>query len=62
MEDKHAYNTAYQKDHYDRLSVLFPKGTTKQIKLYAVEHDTSISKLIINALETVYGMDFTKKD
>ena len=52
----------YTKTHYDTLRAIVPKGKLKEIKLYAVEHGVSISQLVCNALEIVYGFDLSHKN
>lgn len=60
--DQSAYIHQYQKEHYDRMSFLLPKGKGKAVKRLAVEKGVSITQLIVYALEKVYDLDLSNKD
>lgn len=40
------YNTDYQKDHYDRLSILLPKGYREKVKAAAEREGLSNAQYI----------------
>lgn len=45
----------YKREHYDRLSLLIPKGGKEQLKqLVLTEKKDSVNKLIIEAIEQYY--------
>lgn len=46
-----AYMNNYSKQHYDRITVLLPKGKKKDLQEYARANDTTVSKLIVQLLE-----------
>ena len=56
------YANEYTKAHYDTIRAIIPKGKLKEIKLYAVEHGVSVSQLVIQALEKVYGFDLSHQN
>ena len=56
------YITEYTKVHYDKLTLTLPKDAKKIIKHCAVDKGVSVSQLVIHALETVYGLDLSKKE
>lgn len=46
-----AYINTYKKQHYDRITVLLPKGKKKDLQEYARANGTTVSKLIVQLLE-----------
>lgn len=58
--DQHQYNNDYTRAHYDKVSVLFPKGKAAEIKQAARDKGLSISQFIVEAVETQYGLDLRK--
>lgn len=58
--DANAYIAEYKKNNYSAVQVILPKGKNKVLKAEAKKRGISISKLIINALETQYGLDLSK--
>ena len=59
--DQNAYTNQYKRDNYDRVGLLLPKGTSKQLKKYAQSQGKSVNALVIEALESTYGFDLVRK-
>lgn len=59
--DKGAYDAEYNRTHYETIGFSVPKGGKKKLRAVADEYGWSISKLIINALERLYGVDLHTK-
>lgn len=57
-----AVKRRYNKKTYDTANAYLRKGQLKFLKGIAAEHDTTVSKLIINSLtqylDTEFGIDF----
>lgn len=51
-------NNKFNASHYDRISLLVPKGAREIIKEYAKENDVSVNNLIIQLLEREIGTSF----
>lgn len=60
--DSNAYKTDFQRQNYDRIVALIPKGKGKEIKAFAQAHGKSVSQIIVEALEEYYGIDLSKPD
>lgn len=58
--DKNKYETEYKRQNYDRLTVMVPKGKGDILKEYAMVRGTTVSKLIVEALEMYYLIDLSK--
>lgn len=54
-----AYRNEYQRQHYDRLNILLPKGAKKVIQDAAAAKGENISSYVINALEWYEGLDLS---
>lgn len=53
--DAIAHYNQYKREHYDRLSLLIPKGGKQQLQELAKNKDgISVNKLIIEAIEKYY--------
>lgn len=53
------YKTQYNKDNYDYIRATIPHGKRAILHDYAAAHGVSISQVIVNAVETVTGLDLT---
>jgi len=51
MSTKSKVNNRYTKSHYDRISVILPKGEREILKTYAESHGMSVNRVITSALE-----------
>lgn len=60
--DSNAYKTDFQRQNYDRIVALIPKGKGKEIKAFAQARGKSVSQIIVEALEEYYGIDLSKPD
>lgn len=60
--DSNAYKTDFQRQNYDRVVALVPKGRGKEIKDFAAVQGKSVSQLIVEALENYYKLDLSKAD
>lgn len=58
--DQNAYKTDFQRENYDRVVALIPKGKGKAIKEYASSQGKSVSQVIIEALEAHCRLDLSK--
>ena len=58
--DKVEYDNRFQRENYDRMSVLMPKGRGIQVKMAAAARGLSVSQLIAQALESQYNLDLSK--
>ncbi len=58
--DANKYKNQYEKDNYDRILILVPKGKKADIKERAEELGISVSELIVRALEKMYLLDLSK--
>ena len=54
-----AYKNLYQREHYDRLNLLLPKGTKKLIQEAAKASGENVSAYIVNALEWYGDLDLS---
>lgn len=67
--DKSEYDNSYQRDKYDVIKILIPKGKKELLKEEAATRDVrdskgkiSVSRMIVLALEKQYGLDLHTKD
>lgn len=58
--DENEYKARYQRENYDRVVILIPKGKKADIKERAEELGISVSELIVRALEKMYLLDLSK--
>lgn len=49
--DQIAYNNAYSKDHYDKITIVVPKGTKGKFKETAKKSGLSVTQYILKAVE-----------
>lgn len=56
-----AYNNAYQRNNYDRLNLLLPKGCKAIIQEAAKKRNENLSEYVINALEWYDGLNLSGK-
>ena len=40
------YNNEYNKQAYDRITIMLPKGSKARLKEYAIAHEISVNELI----------------
>ena len=57
--DQDAYVNVYKREHYDRATVMLPKGRRDVLKRYAAERGESLNAVIIAALEQYTGIDLS---
>lgn len=60
--DQNSYQPKYQKQNYDRLIALVPKGKGEEVKAFAETKGISVSRLIIDALEELYKLDLSRRN
>lgn len=67
--NKSEYDNSYQRDKYDVIKILIPKGKKELLKEEATTRDVrdskgkvSVSRMIVLALEKQYGLDLHTKD
>ena len=58
--DENEYKARYQRENYDRVVILIPKGKKADIKERAEKLGISVSELIVRALEKMYLLDLSK--
>lgn len=58
--DKMSYDNAYRRQHYDLVQFSVPKGKKALLKEIAENKNLPLSKMIVEALETQYGIDLSK--
>lgn len=58
--DPTAYKNDYNKQNYDVIRALVPKGTKAAIKDAATARGLSVSSLIVEALEAYTGLNLSK--
>lgn len=49
--DQFAYNNAYAKEHYDRITIVVPKGDKDKFKIAAKDLNLSVTQYILQAVE-----------
>ncbi len=49
-----AYRNSYEKEHYDRVTILLPKGKKKDLQEYAKANDKTVTQLIVQLLEDAW--------
>lgn len=61
VADRHSpgYQQEYQKNNYDRITFLVPKGRKQTLKDLSLKTGESVGSLIITALESTYGIDLS---
>lgn len=59
---RNGYKTQYNKDNYDYIRATIPRGKRETLRDYAAARGMSISQVIVDALETVTGLDLTTRD
>ena len=52
--NNNAYINDYKKQHYDRISILLPKGKKKDLQEYAKANNLTVNQLIIQLLEDAW--------
>lgn len=60
--DMNAYQKDYQRQNYDRVVALVPKGRGKDIKALAIAQGKSVSQVIVEAMEAYWRLDLSKVD
>lgn len=53
--DQIKYQTEYNKQHYDSITIMIPKGMRDQIKEYAKAENLSVTKYILKTIEFYEG-------
>lgn len=59
--DKAEYDKQFLKDNYDTIALRIPKGRKNDLKILAALHDTSVNRLIVEAIESYYHVDLSAK-
>ena len=59
--DSNAYKADFNRENYDRLNLMLPKGKKALLKEYANKHGESINKVVTTALEVYTGLDLSKE-
>lgn len=54
-----AYRNEYQRQHYDRINIIMPKGAKKVIREAAKSRGETISSYIVRALEWYDNLDLS---
>lgn len=60
MATNNDYVNNFKREHYDRIVFLVPKGKGKLLKDLAADNGISVSRLIIETLETGLDIDLSK--
>jgi len=55
------YIRDYKREHVERVYIEIPKGKKQDIKAIAEQHNKSVTRLIVDALETQYKIDLSKE-
>ena len=58
--DKQKYDAEYAKQAYDFIRLYVPKGKRAELKRLAEQHNLSVNRFIIEAVETQYHIDLSK--
>ena len=58
--DSNAYRTDFQRQNYDRIVALVPKGKGKEVKDFAQSQGKSVSQVIVESLEAHCKLDLSK--
>lgn len=58
--DKVEYDNEYIRQNYDIIRAVLPKGKGSVVKAAAKERGTSVSAMIVEALESYFGLDLGK--
>ena len=59
--DQVEYNSEYKRKNYDKIRVFVRKGAKAVLKDIAKRNNTSLNKLILQAVEEEYNIDLTTK-
>lgn len=59
--DENKYKREFEAQHYDKMTLYFPKGSKEELKSFAEAHDMSIKRLIMLALKETYGLELNNK-
>lgn len=51
-----AYNNEYNRENYDRITIMMPKGTREKLKEIARERGESVNALVSALLKERYGV------
>ena len=55
------YIRDYKKEHIERIRLEIPKGKKDLVRKTAAKHNLSMNRLIIESVETQYGIDLRKE-
>lgn len=58
--DQTAYTNEFNRQSYDRISLMLPKGKRAMLKAYAEKNGISVNSLIVQAIEEYTGIPMTK--
>ena len=53
------YTNDYNREHYDTIRALVPKGKKDVVKAIAAERGLTVSQVIVRALEQTYKVDLS---
>lgn len=59
--DQVAYTTEFKRQNYDKIRLIVRKGGKAVLKDIAKKNNTSLNKLILQAVEEEYNIDLTTK-
>lgn len=61
MADRHrpGYQAEFERENYDRVVILLPKGKRQILKDYAAKRGESVTQLVISTLEEKHGINLT---
>ena len=58
--DKIKYNNGFNKENYDRIEFIVPKGRKPELKQFAKSKGRSVSEIVVEALETHYHINLSQ--
>lgn len=59
--NKKEYDKQFNKEKYDEMKIVVPKGNKRLLKEYAEANGLSMADLIIAAVKRMYGIDLREK-
>lgn len=60
--DQTQYKNEYNRQNYDRVTVLLPKGRAKDLKAYAAAQGKSVGAVVVEALESHCKLDLSRRN
>lgn len=59
--NKKEYDKQFNKEKYDEMKIVVPKGNKRLLKEYAEANGLSMADLIVAAVKRMYGIDLREK-